>query len=235
MHRIRAITLDLDDTLWEIGPVIRRAESELWHWLQEHYPRIVEKWPADEVVRVRIEIAQEFPEKSHDFRFLRKTVLKRIAESSGYAADLVEPAFEVFDAARNRVELYPEVLAELAWLNEHFQVVAITNGNANLQRIGIAHYFHEIVTSVEVGVAKPARPIFDEAINRAGVEPHESLHVGDHPESDILGAQNAGMRTAWINRTNATWPDHLQSPDVAVDSMSGVRQLLETTVSGRSE
>ena len=105
MHRIRAITLDLDDTLWEIGPVIRRAESELWHWLQEHYPRIVEKWPADEVVRVRIEIAQEFPEKSHDFRFLRKTVLKRIAESSGYTADLVEPAFEVFDAARNRVEL----------------------------------------------------------------------------------------------------------------------------------
>ena len=141
----------------------------------------------------------------------------------------------MFDAARNRVELFPEVLVELAWLKEHFQVVAITNGNANLQRIGIAHYFHEIVTSVEVGVAKPARPIFDEAINRAGVEPHESLHVGDHPESDILGAQNAGMRTAWINRTKATWPDHLQSPDVAVDSMSGVRQLLETTVSGRSE
>jgi len=233
VHRIRAITLDLDDTLWEIAPVIRRAESELWQWLQINYPRIVEKWSADEIVRVRMDLADELPDKAHDFRFLRKTVLKRIAVNSGYSEDLVEPAFDVFDAARNRVELFPEVLAELSWLTGHFRLVAITNGNANLQTIGIAHYFDDIVTSVEVGIAKPARPIFDEAINRAGVEPHETLHVGDHPESDILGAHNAGMRTGWINRTQATWPDHLQSPDIACDSMSGIRQLLEPAVRER--
>jgi len=227
LQKIRAITLDLDDTLWEIAPVIRRAEMMLWNWLGDHYPRITERWKPEDVVGLRKSMFEEFPDKVHDFRFLRKTVLKRIAVSSGYSEDLVEPAFSVFDDARNQVQLYPEVLPELKWFAEHFVVIAITNGNANLHRIGIADLFDDIVTSVAVGVAKPARPIFDAAIERAGVSPKETLHVGDHAESDVQGARDAGMRTVWVNRTSSQWPEHLNEPDAIVEDMTGVRVLLQ--------
>ncbi len=228
LKNIRAITLDLDDTLWEIAPVIHRAEKMLWQWLGENYPRIPERWEAQDVVALRVSMFEEFPQKAHDFRFMRKKVLEQIALESGYSADLVEPAFGVFDDARNDVELYPEVAEELAWLAERFVVIAITNGNANLHAIGIANWFDDIITSVSVGVAKPARRIFDAAISKAGVSSEETLHVGDHAESDIQGARDAGMRTVWVNRNSAEWPGHLDAPDATVESISGVRELLQS-------
>jgi putative hydrolase of the HAD superfamily len=234
LKNIRAITLDLDDTLWEIGPVIERAEATLWQWLHENYPRISERWKSQDIVALRMSIFEEFPHMVHDFRFIRKKSLERIALASGYSVDLVEPAFSVFDDARNDVELYPEVVEELAWLAERFVVIAITNGSANLHTIGIADWFDDIITAAEVGVAKPARRIFDVAIEKAGVSSQETLHVGDHAESDIQGARDAGMRTVWVNRNSQEWPSHLDAPDATVESISGVRELLQfASTSGR--
>ena len=109
MDRIRAISLDLDDTLWAVGPVIRRAEAELWQWLEEHYPRVGERFTPEVAFELRQRAAEEHPQKAHDFRFLRKQVLAHMATTSGYAASVAHDAFEIFDAARNRVELYPDV------------------------------------------------------------------------------------------------------------------------------
>ena len=230
MHRIRTITLDLDDTLWEIGPVIQRAESSLWHWLSEHYPRIGQRWSAQRLVELRESIVADYPGRAHDFRYLRKRVLAQVAVDSGYTEDLVEPAFDIFDAARNSVELFPDVVPELTRLSKNYTLVAITNGNANLDTIGIASLFDGIVTSVDVGVPKPARPMFDEAMRLAGSTPEETLHVGDHPESDIDGARQVGMRTAWMNRFNDEWPEHFESPDVVVSTVSDIRFLLEAAM-----
>jgi len=226
LHKIRAVTLDLDDTLWEIGPVIRRAEADLWAWLGANCPRIADRWNASDLAALRQSLFDEFPGRTHDFRFLRKMVIRRVAVDSGYDENIVEPAFEVFNAARNKVELFPEVLGELRWLANQYVLIAITNGNANLHTIGIADLFDDVISSVSVGVAKPGRQIFDAAIQRAGVAPAEVLHVGDHAESDIEGARNAGMRTVWVNRYSAEWPQHLDAPDATVDDMTGVRVLL---------
>jgi len=226
LHNIRAVTFDLDDTLWEIGPVIRRAEADLWAWLGANCPRIVQRWNASDLATLRESLFEEFPDRTHDFRFLRKTVIRRVAIDSGYAGDVVDPAIEVFDAARNKVELFPEVRSELRWLARQYVLIAITNGNANLHTIGIADMFDDVISSANVGVAKPGRKIFDTAIQRAGVAPEEVLHVGDHAESDIEGARKAGMRTVWVNRNSAEWPEHLDVPDAIVDDISGVRILL---------
>ena len=84
-----------------------------------------------------------------------------------------------------------------------------------------------VVTAVDAGAAKPARRIFNFAIRKAGVSPEEILHVGDHPETDVDGGRQAGLRTAWVNRTDAEWPDHLPEPDVTVSTISEIRELLE--------
>jgi len=183
----------------------------------------------------RVSVMQEYADQQHDFRFLRKKVLERLAKESGYAADLVEPAFEVFDYARNEVELFPDVLSNLEVLAENFKILALTNGNASLQKIGIDHLFHDAVTASDVGAAKPAREIFEVAIERSGYSAIEILHVGDHPETDIDGAREAGMQTAWMNRTSADWPEHLPQPDVVVTSVTGLRNLLEAALLRRQK
>lgn len=230
LRKIRAVTLDLDDTLWAIEPVIRRAEAMLWRWLTTNFPRVEKRWSPERLVELRSLLIDDFPNMTHDFRFLRKQGLERIALDSGYTADLVEPAFAVFDAERNNVELFPEVLAELDWLAEHFTLIAVTNGNADLRTIGIARYFDGIVTAASAGAAKPARPIFEAAIEHAGMSPSEVLHVGDHAESDVQGARNAGMRTVWVNRAAVRWPENVDAPDATVDNMSGLRDVLHAAV-----
>jgi len=233
LHRIRAITLDLDDTLWAIGPVIMRAEDKLWSWLGENYPKIPETFTPEEGIALREQVMRKHRDQSHDFRFLRKTVLEHMAETVGYSSDLVDDAFDVFDRARNDVELFSDVLPTLAALGEHFALVAVTNGNANLERIGIRHLFHDVVTAVDVGAAKPARPIFVEAVNRAGVNAEEALHVGDHPDIDIDGARKAGMRTAWMNRHGDGWPLHIAPPDVTVSRIGELITVLEPAITDR--
>ena len=233
MHQIRAITIDLDDTLWEVGPVIRKAESELWDWLGEHYPAIGERYSPADVVDLRNEVVEEYRHRNHDLRFLRKKVLARLAAGSGYGDDLVEDAFAVFDAARNRVQLFPDVEPALSLLAERYTVIALTNGNANLEVIGIRHLFDDVVTAADTGVAKPARAIFAEAVKRAGVASEEALHVGDHPEIDVVGASAAGLKTAWMNRIAAEWPAHLSPPNATVSTVTEIHDLLSDATGRR--
>lgn len=226
LYGIRAISFDLDNTLWEVESVIRKAEAELWHWLATNYPQIPERFKAEDMLALRQVVMQQNPHKSHDFRYLRKKVLEQVAADCGCDPELVEPAFRVFDTARNAVELYPEVQEELQYLYERFTIIAVTNGNANLETIGIRHLFHGVVTASETGVSKPAPRIFAAAARLAGFLPGEILHVGDHPEHDVHGAREAGFRVAWVNRTDIEWPQHLELPEVVLSTLAGLRTLL---------
>ena len=91
------------------------------------------------------------------------------------------------------------------------------------------------MTASDVGAAKPSGEIFEVAIERSGYSAIEILHVGDHPETDIDGAREAGMRTAWMNRTSADWPEHLPQPDVIVTTVDELRSLLEAALLSREE
>jgi len=226
MNGIRTITLDLDDTLWAITPVIVRAEKALYEWLSEHYPKITELFSPSDLLQLRQEVVSEHVEKSHDFTFLRRTVLGQIGEAAGYGDAPVDGAMEVFQALRNDVEVFPEVRPTLAALGEKYNVIAVTNGNANLEAIGLRDLFDDVVAAASVGAAKPARAIFDVAVEAGGADYHETLHVGDHPEVDVVGANEAGLRSVWVNRNGENWPDHLQRPDAIVRDVGELLSLL---------
>lgn len=226
MKDIRTITLDLDDTLWEIHPVIRRAERRLYEWLGEHYPRITEQFEPTDMREVRSQVVAEFSELRHDLTFLRRTVLTRVGAAAGYSDEFVDDAFAVFDEVRNNVDIFPEVIPALEVLRERYVVIAVTNGNAKLDIVGIDHLFHDFITAADAGAAKPARRIFDVAVAAGGASPSETLHVGDHPEYDVVGARDAGLRTAWVNRDGASWPGDLAAPDVEVAHIGELARLL---------
>lgn len=226
MKNIRTITLDLDDTLWEIHPVIKRAELRLYEWLGENYPRITEMYARADMFEVRQQVVTEFADNAHDLTFLRRTVLSRVGTAAGYATDFVDDAFEVFDAARNDVDIFPEVVPALEALNERYVVIAVTNGNASLETIGIDHLFSEVVTATMAGAAKPARQVFDMAVQIGGASAEQTLHVGDHPHYDVDGARSAGLRTAWVNRTESAWPEEFEKPEIEVTHVGELPRML---------
>jgi len=226
VNNIRAITLDLDDTLWEIHPVIRRAEKRLYEWLGENFPRITQMYAPSDLREIRSQIVIEFADRAHDLTFLRHTVLGRIGVAAGYGTDFIDDAFNVFDEVRNDVDIFPEVIPALEALGERFRLIAVTNGNANLESIGIRHLFDDVVTAAMVGAAKPAPAVFDMAVRVGGASKQETLHVGDHPLYDVDGARAAGLRTAWVNRTASSWPDDFAAPEIEVTHVGELPELL---------
>ena len=226
VNGIRTITLDLDDTLWDIHPVIKRAEHSLYSWLGEHYPRITEMFSIEEMRILRDDVFERHPDKLHDLTFLRYTVLTEAATTAGYTEFMVDEAFAVFDRVRNDIELFPESRPTLVALAERFTLVAVTNGNANLEMIGIDDLFDHHINAAMAGAAKPARPIFDAAVQAGGASAAETLHVGDHPVYDVHGAREAGLRTVWVNRTEATWPEEHAAPDLTVRHVGELLDVL---------
>ena len=81
--RIRAITLDLDDTLWPFAPIGARVEQVMHAWLADHCPRTAEQFPLAEMRRLREAINAEHPHLAHDFSRLRKLTLARAMELAG--------------------------------------------------------------------------------------------------------------------------------------------------------
>ncbi|MGY4829307.1 HAD family hydrolase [Sphaerotilaceae bacterium SBD11-9] len=201
MHTLPlALTLDLDDTLWPIWPTIDRAEEVLHAWLAEHAPATAARFDRAALRTLRNEVAMENPDRLHDLSALRQESLRRALQHAGDDATLAAPAFEVFFAARQDVVLYDEVLAVLERLSQRFPLMALTNGNADLDRIGLARFFRGSVTARNLGVAKPDRRIFHHACEQLGCAPGQVLHIGDDYELDVVGAVNAGLQAVWLRR-----------------------------------
>lgn len=198
--RIRAITLDLDDTLWPVWPTIERAEAALLDWLARHAPRTVARFDLDAMRAMRAAVARERPAQAHDLSAMRLEAIARMLSTAGDDPALAQPAFEVFFAERQRVELFADALPALERLAARWPILALSNGNADIHRIGLAAWFRGSLGAREAGVAKPDPRIFHAACERLVCRPDEVLHVGDDLALDVHGALGAGLQAAWINR-----------------------------------
>ena len=222
---IKAISLDLDDTLWPVWPAIERAEKALENWLGLHAPKSAVVF-ADPAARheVRERVMRSRPELRYNLSAVRQEAIRQILVRCGEDPALAEPAFAVFFDERNRVDLFGDALQTLAFMSARFPVVALSYGNADIQRIGLAPYFQASISAQEFGVGKPDPRIFHAAAAAAGVQAHEVLHVGDDAEMDVLGGLNAGMQTVWVNRTGHAW-SHDMAPHLTVESLTELCDL----------
>jgi HAD superfamily hydrolase (TIGR01549 family) len=197
---VRAITLDLDDTLWPVAPVIERAELALQAWLQQHAPHTAQQFPIERMRRLRAEVGVAHPGLAHDLTALRLHTTGRALRESGEDPALAPHAFEVFMAQRNRVDLYDEVLPALERLAARYPLLALSNGNADVQQVGLGHCFVGRIGAREAGVAKPDPRIFAAACEALALPAAAVLHVGDDWQADVLGARAAGLHSAWLHR-----------------------------------
>ncbi len=223
---VRVITIDLDDTLWAVGPVIVRAEKRLSDWYREHYPRIPEQFTRESASELRVQVFREHADRAYDLTFIRREVIRRMGEAVGYASIDVDAAFAVFDEARNDLELFPDVRPALKSLRARFRLVAVTNGNASLEKVGIDDLFDGFVSARSAGAAKPEPKIFEAAVETGGAAPDQTLHIGDHPEMDVDGAMRSGLRAVWVNRDGSEWPAELREPDGVVNDLHELERML---------
>ncbi|WNL45800.1 HAD family hydrolase [Dyella sp. BiH032] len=226
--RIRALTLDLDDTLWPVLPALERADLELDAYLRQHYPDVARAWPIPAMRALRAQVAQERVDLAHDFTAQRHLTMQRAFAACGLHDAPLDVLWDIYFTARNSVELYADSLPALERITATHPVASLTNGNADLDMIGIRAHFSHHVCARDTGVAKPDPRIFVAAAERLGVVPEEILHVGDDPVLDVVGARDAGLKTAWINRTRVAWPEELgPAPDLDLADMTALADWLE--------
>lgn len=206
---IQLLTFDLDNTLWETEPVIAAAEQTLLDWLEQYAPRFTQQLNAEARNALRHEVLTTDPELRHRITALRIAVLKhglrKVGYSSEQANELALAGFDVFLAARHALTFFPHCEPLLEQLSQHYQLATISNGNADVRKLGLEKYFKIIVSADEIGLSKPDPAPFVAALERAGVQPQQALHIGDHPVDDIAGARAVGLHTLWFNRLGLEW------------------------------
>ena len=227
---IQLITFDLDDTLWDVAPVLHNAEAALRDWLAQQAPQLGEM-PVEHLWQIRAALLADAPALKHRISELRRRVLTHALIDAGYATaeagELAEQGFQIFLAARHQITLFPEVQPTLDVLANHYRLAVLTNGNADVRRLGLADYFQFALCAEDLGVGKPDPRPFHEALKRGGVQAHEAAHIGDHPDDDIGGAKAAGLRAIWFNPAAKVWTG-AAAPDAQIRSLAELPSILRS-------
>jgi putative hydrolase of the HAD superfamily len=222
---IRAVTLDVDDTLVDHTASSRAAlrlllgHDDAWPlWTQvtdENVARVV----AGEVDsdNMRWQRTQEF------FGWLGES----LCDAEAMRREQVR-----VQAMRQGWRLFADARPCLEWLNAAgVRVAVITNASGSHQRqklanLGVAEFIDEVLIAGELGLAKPDPKIFRVACARLGAEPDEVAHVGDRLDLDAIGARDAGLAGVWLDRHGPAGG----APPAGVSMITHLGQLPELLV-----
>lgn len=226
---IQLVCFDLDDTFWHNAPTLMQAEQTLHAWLCEHAPAMP-AYSIEHHQTLRQQLVQQQPELRHRISALRQQALVQALQpyyTAPNAQQLAEAAFEVFLSARHQLTLFDDVVPTLETLRQQgYRLAVLTNGNADIRRVGLGTYFDVIVCAENLGIGKPDLRAFQTIEQRSGVAAPQIIHVGDHPRDDMLGALNAGWNAVWFNPQQIRWDTAQQTPHACIAQLHELPALL---------
>lgn len=210
----RAVLFDLDDTLFDL----RHASRTGLAGLQAAFPEL-RAAPLDDIER----IYRKALEETHvhvlagvmtvdEARRERYRYILRHYRCS-LSAEAERLAFSTYQAAyRAARRAMPGAIQLLSRLRPHANIAVVSNNLLAEQReklavCGLTRWVDALIVSEVVGVAKPEPAIFAAALAAVGCRAPDAVMVGDAWESDIVGAQHAGIRAVWLNRFGVPCPD----------------------------
>jgi len=223
---IKVLSFDLDDTLWPCFPTIQYAEKKLYQWLSENVSAITLTYDIYQLREKRRVLLSSHSELAHDLTQLRIKSLQQLADEFELPDDWIQPAFEVFHKARQQVTLFDDVKPVLDELSQVFQLVSLTNGNANTVDTGVDHWFDFSLTSASIGKLKSEPDIYWQVQKRTNINARQMVHIGDHPLQDVSGAKSAGVFAIWLNRDKKQWTLDGCEPDAVITSLHELPALL---------
>jgi FMN hydrolase / 5-amino-6-(5-phospho-D-ribitylamino)uracil phosphatase len=214
--RVRCVTFDLDDTIWQCEPVITRAAAVFMRFLAAELPRIFSLFPTIELWREhsRAVCASGRCSAPHDLSAVRRAAMREAARVAGLSEVDTERAvrigFDAFMRARNDVGdfMVPGALRLLRRLRKAgYQVGAVSNGNADIVKIpSLARLFDFAVSPASAGAKKPDLAPFRLAFELSVCESrHEMIHVGDSLKSDVWPAWQFGVHASFWVTTGSVW------------------------------
>lgn len=236
---IKTVAFDLDDTLWAVTPVIIRAEQKLDAWLKAEVSGL--QYDMKSMRDLRHEVLAAHPGIGHRLTEFRLRLIELAMLKSDMperaAAEHAARAMEVFLAARNDIEFFEGAMEAISEISDQYQLGALTNGNADINRLGLSGHFSFAFSAEEVGAPKPAPDLFRAALSHTGCAPGEMVYVGDDPIKDIDAANQVGLRTIWFRNeaTPGPGPEPGEtSPDATIGRLRELPGAIAALDSGRA-
>ena len=192
----RAVFLDALGTLVELEPP--------WISLRDMVPAEVSDERLIEALRAEMAYYKEHAHEGRDeasLAELRERCAALVSRKLGMDVGVDELVAAI------RFSAYPDAVPALSALRDRdLRLVTVSNWDCSLPRVldgcGLGDLLDGTITSAEVGARKPDPLIFERALELAGCEPEEALHVGDTAEEDVAGARAAGIRSLLIDRAD---------------------------------
>ncbi|WP_457913982.1 5-amino-6-(5-phospho-D-ribitylamino)uracil phosphatase YigB [Candidatus Gillettellia adelgis] len=232
LRPLAALTFDLDDTLYDNHPVIRKTEQKAVAFLQKYHPRLINFQVAD-LYRLRRKLRKKEPEIYHDVTRWRWRAIHLALSQHGLCNTAstigANHTMQHFALWRSQIEVPSETHTTLAALRERYPLAAITNGNADISLCGLADYFQFVLRAGLDGRAKPYQDMYQLASQRLGVVAGKILHVGDNLNTDIAGALHSGFQACWINEDHRCFIQTVQPhllPHIVIPRLESLVTLL---------
>lgn len=226
---VRAISFDLDDTLYDNRPVIEHAEQ----WMVAHMrDRYLETAMYDRSWwhRLKLELQRQQPALVDDVSLCRRVLLQRGLMEGGMneamAHQEAESVFAQFLEVRSQIAVPDTTRRILSALAQKYPLVVITNGNVLVERLGLAGQFQHVLKAGGGFRMKPAPDLFTDMARRLQLAPQQILHVGDDVTTDVAGAVHNGYRSAWLNDVGQDWRTLRILPDVMLTRLEQLLTLL---------
>lgn len=231
----KIISFDLDDTLYDNTKVIAHAEQQFATYLQNKYHLpIFTQDPAFWAQQKQNAILHD-PNLEHDVTALRSvilyTVLNHYTNCNNLTFAVCNQEIERFIEFRSAFKVSAKVLSLLNDLKQEYMIVALSNGNVDLQKIGLDQIFaYNLRPAYKKRRKKPYADLFLQLQELTRVKSVEILHVGDEPFSDIQGAVLADCQSAFLNKGFAQCLKGVDSlkhlPHVVLDNIFELRSFL---------
>jgi HAD superfamily hydrolase (TIGR01549 family) len=212
----------MDDTIFDHSLTCRAALAELrrqWPFLRG--TPLNDQWRSYGSLlgtthrRVMLGLRRSDDARRERFLLLAARAGKKITDDE--AEELSQTYRRHYQRLRRSVPGAPEAVRAL---HRRARIGIVTNNTVAEQRekigfLGLDASIDDLVTSEEVGAAKPDRRIFRAALERGGAEPSEAIMVGDSWSADVVGARDAGIRAVWFNRFRIPRPEPSDVPEFA--------------------
>lgn len=212
---LKALLLDMDETLCDTSHANNQAKSLMVTHLEQRYKNkidgvvfvdayvkgIYRDWSEKQLERYMPII------KNRGENQFRNQLIFDLFQDQGVTLDNLETAEKLqkkFDEDRlAHFAFFPGIESFLLEAKKAFTLVVITNGPEHSQlpklaAVNLEDYVHYIIVGGQEPEQKPARSIFEKALQLADCEAHEAIHVGDSLAADIVGANNSGITSLWI-------------------------------------
>jgi putative hydrolase of the HAD superfamily len=199
---VSVVLFDADDTLWDFQGAMRAALHAMLEELWTAFPgRESAGLTVDRMIAIRDRVAVELEGRVMDLAVIRMASFERALEEVGIveAGLAAELGASYFSHQVHFLRLFDDTLPALDAL-AGWRLGVVSNGNADVVRLGIADRFETVVRSVDVGVGKPDPAIIEFALERFGVTPDEAVLVGDSEEADVKAARAAGIQSVLLDR-----------------------------------